>query len=797
MKHILTVLTVLVAALAAVAQQQDFGQMDFAALLQQADGGNAEAQYELAERYKRGVGGAEKNGARAAHYYELSAGQDYPQAMFGLGMCYLTGFGKERDFEQGIMWVRRAANRGVVDAMLILGSCYEEGGFGLPKDGRQAAYWYGKAAEQGNADGQNSLGRCYIMGTGVEKDTVMAVECYRKSAEQGYAIAQYNLGGCYEKGAGVAKDLVKAVEWIRKSAEQGYAPAQYSLGLCYENGIVVEKNLAQAVEWYRKAAEQGHAEAQYALGRCLENGIGVGKKNPTEAVKWYRKAAEKGHVEAQYALGCCLENGIGVEKANPIEALKWYQKAADKGLAEAQYALGRCYENGIGIGEKLLAEAVYWYRKAAEQDYAPAQYALGRCLENGRGVKEKDPVEAMKWYSKAAEQGFEKAKAAVERLKNAGTGAGNQATGDPGGGGNKTPGNRGSGGSRDDNSNVELPDGFEEQLKLAKQGNSHAQAYVGYCYWTVGYYAQAVYWLEKAAARGDIDGCYFLGLCYYHGQGVVVDYVRAVQLFDKPATSRNYDNIENKTNAQYHIATCYDDGMGEVRQDQSKAALYYRMAAELGYAPAQSRLGAMYSNGTGVPRNYTEALKWLELAVAQGDIIAKYNLGLCYYFGRGVSASTESDRQKNYAVAYRLFKDVAEAEGMDDVYYSALGMLGQCYLFGRGVAQDSRKAYGCFLESGRDGNNANAQYYLGMFYYTGRDNVVTVDYRIAVEWFTKSANQGVAAAQYELGRCCLYGVGTTKNRENAKVLLEAAAKAGDKNAKKLYEEEFLNKVQEL
>ena len=190
MKHILTVLTVLVAALAAVAQQQDFGQMDFAALLQQADGGNAEAQYELAERYKRGVGGAEKNGARAAHYYELSAGQDYPQAMFGLGMCYLTGFGKERDYEQGIMWIRRAADRGVVDAMLILGSCYEEGGFGLPKDGRQAAYWYGKAAEQGNADGQNSLGRCYIMGIGVEKDTVMAVEYYRKSAEQGYAIAQ-------------------------------------------------------------------------------------------------------------------------------------------------------------------------------------------------------------------------------------------------------------------------------------------------------------------------------------------------------------------------------------------------------------------------------------------------------------------------------------------------------------------------------------------------------------------------------------------------------------------------------
>lgn len=44
MKQILTVLVVLVAALAAVAQQQDFGQMDLAALQQMADGGNAARQ---------------------------------------------------------------------------------------------------------------------------------------------------------------------------------------------------------------------------------------------------------------------------------------------------------------------------------------------------------------------------------------------------------------------------------------------------------------------------------------------------------------------------------------------------------------------------------------------------------------------------------------------------------------------------------------------------------------------------------------------------------------------------------
>ena len=715
MKHILTVL--------------------IAALLQQADGGNAEAQYELAERYKRGVGGAEKNGARAAHYYELSAGQDYPQAMFGLGMCYLTGFGKERDFEQGIMWVRRAANRGVVDAMLILGSCYEEGGFGLPKDGRQAAYWYGKAAEQGNADGQNSLGRWYIMGTGVEKDTVMAVEYYRKSAEQGYAIAQYNLGGCYEKGAGVAKDLVKAVEWIRKSAEQGYAPAQYSLGLCYENGIVVEKNLAQAIEWYRKAAEQGHAEAQYALGRCLENGTGV-ETDLAQAVAWYEMAAEQGYAEAQYRFGLCLENGTGVEKKDLTRALDLYDKAAKQGFAAAQYRLGRCYENGTGL-TKNLNKALEWYRKAAAQGYPGAAEALAR-------------VES-----------------ALAKPQSGGSSSG-------GGGFSKNY--------------------FDDLIIRAKLGIHVAEAELGYIYYNEGDYEQAVYWLEMAAPF-NLDAAFFLGLCYYHGYGVEVDYSRAVGLLRRVADSYSYDNKDNIISARYLMAICCDDGLG-MPENNVMAFHYYLSVAEDGYEPAYGIVGAMYYNGTGVARNYAEAIRWFELAAAQGDITSKYNLGLCYYFGHGINNSTKSIREKNYAIASRLFEEVVKDGKGIDIYYNALSMLGQCYLFGRGKVQDSSKAFWCFHDAGLN-DEKNAQYYLGMFYYTGRDNVVTVDYHIAVEWFTKSANQGVAAAQYELGRCCLYGVGTTKNRENAKVLLEAAAKAGDKNAKKLYEEEFLNKVQEL
>jgi len=46
---------------------------------------------------------------------------------------------------------------------------------------------------------------------------------------------------------------------------------------------------------------------------------------------------------------------------------------------------------------------------------------------------------------------------------------------------------------------------------------------------------------------------------------------------------------------------------------------WYRLAAEQGYAKAQSGLGFMYSLGQGVPQDYLQAHMWANLAAAQGD----------------------------------------------------------------------------------------------------------------------------------------------------------------------------------
>lgn len=59
-------------------------------------------------------------------------------------------------------------------------------------------------------------------------------------------------------------------------------------------------------------------------------------------------------------------------------------------------------------------------------------------------------------------------------------------------------------------------------------------------------------------------------------------------------------------------------------------------AAEKGDAGAQFSLGFMYSNGKGVPKDYTEAAKWFRKAAGQGEAQAQFNLGVMYAKGEGV-----------------------------------------------------------------------------------------------------------------------------------------------------------------
>ena len=78
------------------------------------------------------------------------------EAQFNLGYMYRAGQGVPQDYAQATKWARLAADQGYASAQYILGLVYLFGQEGVPQDYVQAHMWLNLAAAQGNADGEKN-----------------------------------------------------------------------------------------------------------------------------------------------------------------------------------------------------------------------------------------------------------------------------------------------------------------------------------------------------------------------------------------------------------------------------------------------------------------------------------------------------------------------------------------------------------------------------------------------------------------------------------------------------------------
>jgi uncharacterized protein len=99
-----------------------------------------------------------------------------PHAQIILGFMYGMGQGVTQDYGAMVVWLRKAAEKGLDEAQLKLGLLYYSGlGQGVPQDYAAAAIWFRKAAEQhGDPASQYMLGVMYTNGWGVPQDYVLA-----------------------------------------------------------------------------------------------------------------------------------------------------------------------------------------------------------------------------------------------------------------------------------------------------------------------------------------------------------------------------------------------------------------------------------------------------------------------------------------------------------------------------------------------------------------------------------------------------------------------------------------------
>jgi TPR repeat protein len=145
--------------------------------------------------------------------------------------------------------------------------------------------------------------------------------------------------------------------------------------------------------------------------------------------------------------------------------------------------------------------------------------------------------------------------------------------------------------------------------------------------------------------------------------------------------------------AEWRVAECYGDGCENrngkiiVKRSRRKAAEWLRRAAEHGLAAAQNNLGVLLGDGAGVEKNAKEALLWLRKAFDGGDSCAA-NIAITY---RQIG---------NFRAAVKWFRKAADAGDGE-----ALIQLGIHYYWGKGVRKNTKEAVRCF----RRATNANVK----------------------------------------------------------------------------------------
>jgi clan AA aspartic protease (TIGR02281 family) len=233
---------------------------------------------------------------------------------------------------------------------------------------------------------------------------------------------------------------------------------------------------------------------------------------------------------------------------------------------------------------------------------------------------------------------------------------------------------------------------------------------------------------------------------------------------DFRAAMAQYRKAADRGNAlaQNNIGAMHSNGQG-VPQDYAEALKWYRKAADQGNALAQANLGLMYHNGQGVPQDYAEALKWFRKAADQGNALAQASLGWMYHNGQGVP--------RDYAEALKWFRKAA-----DQGNALAQANLGWMYHNGQGVPQDYAEALKWFRKAADQGN-AVAQASLGWMYHNGQG--VPQDYAEALKWYRKAADQGNALAQANLGWMYHNGQGVPRDYAEALKWYRKAADQGN------------------
>ena len=318
---------------------------------------------------------------------------------------------------------------------------------------------------------------------------------------------------------------------------------------------------------------------------------------------------------------------------------------------------------------------------------------------------------------------------------------------------------------------------FEWFLKSAQEGNKFAQYSLANLY----YYgngvekdlSQAFLWYQKSASQGQPYASYAAAQMYSKGE-YVAENKETAQRYYKAALS-GFLELESKDQADdnlfYKIGVMYKNELG-TEADISKAIDYFKRSAEMNNKNGLYEYGKALIQGNHIEADLEKGLECVEKAMKLKNSNAKRFFALEYISGEHFSQDIEKG----------LFM-LTECADKGDSF--ACFQLGQFYLKGEIVTQDLERAEKYLLLAE---DNEFTQYAFGKLYLQEEK----YDIQRAVDYFKRSSDKNMWSS-YQLGRLYLFGAeGLQKDTEKAVEWLTKSANDGNE-----YAQNMLNNIDDF
>lgn len=286
--------------------------------------------------------------------------------------------------------------------------------------------------------------------------------------------------------------------------------------------------------------------------------------------------------------------------------------------------------------------------------------------------------------------------------------------------------------------------------------------------------SKALELFERAAKKGQVKAQLYLGAMYYAGVGTPQDYGQAIKWFTQAA--KGNDRV-----AQFALGYIYEKGES-APQNYKKAIKWFKRAGQQGIGEAQINLGYFHDNAIGTPKDQAEAFKWFKMAAENETtsdevaIPAQFSIAKMYASGTGTS--------QDFTQATKWYGKLAKRG-----YIEAQFQLAEALHHRDNTAQDSEGALKYYLTAAKN-KHAGAQYMLGAIFDMAliglthpsahySENAFEDRDKIAIEWYTKAAEQCHPKAGYQLGLHYSRGDGVPRDKVEAYKWFGISVSCGD------------------